>query len=381
MGRSAVFACCAQCGRRFRQRTGPGRKKNYCQVSCRRRAQRLRDREASAAPPPVVAPSSWGRVVVSSGWGQQVADDNLVLAARLAEAERERVPLADLLAHADRLSRNVAYYVAAAVQDARASGTEWVRVAQAAGVSVETARAKWNEQKVKRLLTDRDQRSPAPLHHAEPPRGVPEATEQEPPFPDGSGAAGARRQLAAALCGLQQKSAVTLQEAAQQAKLSPSYVSRILAGNRLPAWPVVYMLATIFRGSAGDLKFLWERAQGACPPPRQSVTGAAAQLQSALRGLYLAAGEPDLRCLVEESEESLTAETVQEVLDGDLIPHWRTVEELVVRMGGDAAPIRPLWEDLHYAFLASRDVFPEGGLARSGLPGAESDPGAEGPVS
>ncbi|MFK4272548.1 hypothetical protein [Streptomyces milbemycinicus] len=310
-----------------------------------------------------------------------MADDGLVLAARLAEAEREGVPLAELLAHADRLSANVACYVAAAVQDERAEGTGWAAVAQAAGVSVETARVRWNERKVKRLLARRDQGRPAPLKHAEPPRGAPGGAGRQSPVPEGAGAGGARRQLAAALLELQRTSSVQVQDAARQAELSPSYVSRVLAGSRLPAWPVVYMLGTIFGGSAGDLKFLWERAQGVCPPARQSVAAAATRLQSALSGLYLAAGRPDLRGLVKEGGASLSVETVREVLGGDLIPDWWTVEELVVRMGGDAASIRPLWEDLHYAFLASRDVFPEGGLPRSDLPGTEAGTGDVGTLS
>ncbi|MEU5609735.1 helix-turn-helix transcriptional regulator [Streptomyces sparsogenes] len=266
-----------------------------------------------------------------------MADDGLVLAAQLAEAERKKVPLAELLAHADRLSANVACYVAAAVQDARAQGTGWAAVAQAAGVSVETARVRWNERKVKRLLTRRDQCRPGPLKHAEPPRSAPGGAGQQLPVPEGASAGGARRQLAAALLDLQRTSSVTLQEAARQAELSPSYVSRVLAGKRLPAWPVVYTLATIFGGKAGDLKFLWERAQGVCPPARQSVAAAAGRLQSALRGLYLAAGRPDPRCLAGEGGAALTAETVREVLDGDLIPDWWTVEKLVVWMGGDFA--------------------------------------------
>ncbi|MGW7604148.1 helix-turn-helix domain-containing protein [Streptomyces antimycoticus] len=370
MGTSAAYTRCALCGRRFRQRTGPGRKKDYCDTSCRRRAQRLRDGQAMVASPSV-----------SLGWGRQVADDGLVLAARLAEAERERVPLAELLAHADRLSVNVACYVAAAVQDARAQGSGWAAVAEAAGVSVETARVRWSEQKIKRLLARRDQRWPAPLKHSQPPPGGRGTAGQQFPAQD-STTEGARRQLAAALSSLQRSSSVTLQEAAQQAELSPSYVSRVLAGSRLPAWPVVHMLATIFGGNAGDLKFLWEWAHGGCPPTRQSVAGAARRLLWALRGLYLAAGMPGLPSLAGEGDQALTAETLQEVLEGELVPDWRTVEELVVRMGGDPASVRPLWEDLHYAFLASfRDVFPEGGLPRSGLPGTEPDPGAGGAAS
>ncbi|MEU4896147.1 helix-turn-helix domain-containing protein [Streptomyces sp. NPDC044780] len=310
-----------------------------------------------------------------------MAEEGLILAARLAEAERKRMPLADLLAHADALSRNAAFYMAAAVQDARTAGTGWAAVAEAAGVSAETARAKWNEQRVKRLLARRDRHWPAALRQAEPLRGALGALAQEQPLPGRSSSMEARLQLAAALTSLQRKSAVTLQEAAHQADLSPSYVSRVLAGSRLPTWPVVYMLATIFQGNAGDLKSLWERAHGACPPRRQSVDGAAARLQSALRGLYLAAGEPDLLSLVKGGGVSLTAEAVQEVLDGDLIPDWWTVEALVVRMGGDAAFIRSLWEDLHYVFLASRDVFPPGGLPRSGLPGAEPETRAGKPAS
>ncbi|QLH19326.1 hypothetical protein [Streptomyces sp. Rer75] len=361
MGASDVYARCVLCGRRFRQRTGPGRKRDYCEKACRRRAQRLRDGEAKATP------------AAAFPWGRQVADDALVLAARLAEAEREKVPLPDLLAHADRLARNVSCYVAAAVQDARADGTGWAAVAEAAGVSVETARIRWNEQKVKRLLARRDQHWTAPTEPAQGQPGALGASLGRSSAQEDTGIGRARRQLAAALSCLQRKSSVTLQEAAHQADLSPSYVWRVLNGTRLPAWPVVYMLATIFGGNAGELRFLWERAQGVCPPSRQSVTGAAGRLQAALRGLYLAADGPDLRRLSKSGGESLAPELVQEVLDGDLVPDWWTVEKLVAGMGGDASAIRPLWEDLHYAFLASRDVFPTGGLPRSGLPGTEMD--------
>ncbi|MCP9211469.1 helix-turn-helix domain-containing protein [Streptomyces sp. NEAU-Y11] len=304
----------------------------------------------------------------------------LVLAARLAEAERKKEALPDLLSHADRLARNVGCYTAAAVQDARSGGTGWGVVAQAAGVSVETARAKWSDPKVKRLLARRDQQWSAPPEPAVGKWAAAKGDDETPPGRDGGRAEQARQKLAAALSHLQRQSSMTLQDAAQEAALSPSSVSRVLAGARLPAWPTVHMLATIFGGQAGELRFLWERAQGVSFPVRRSVTGAASQLQAALRGLYLAAGSPELRRLCKGGGPALTPEVVQEVFGGGLIPDWPTLEDLVVRLGGEASAIRPLWEDMHYAFLASRDVFPAGGLPRSGLPGTEGSarPGTAG---
>ncbi|MFE7120158.1 helix-turn-helix domain-containing protein, partial [Streptomyces sp. NPDC057654] len=175
------------------------------------------------------------------------------------------------------------------------------------------------------------------------------------------------RALGAALSHLQRLSGMSVTEAARQAGLSPSYVSRVLAGERVPAWPVVRLLATALGGRAPELRFLWESAQGVCRRPRQSVTTAAAALHTALRGLHLAAACPPVAELCAGTD--LTPEAVRDMLAGDYVPDWPVVARLVSRLGAAPAGIRPLWEDMHYAALAACLEFPPQGLPPADGPG------------
>ncbi|MER6618257.1 hypothetical protein [Streptomyces xantholiticus] len=152
---------CAYCRRRFRQRMGPGRKKDYCDTRCRRLAQRQRDGQSVQLPAAAASP-----------WGRDVAEDLQSLVAELVEAEQRRQPLPVLLTLATRLGKELTYYTAAAVQDARSRGHGWEHIAAAAGVAVDTARLRWAEARIKRLLERRARERlaspPAPPGHTLP---------------------------------------------------------------------------------------------------------------------------------------------------------------------------------------------------------------------
>ncbi|MFF6778993.1 helix-turn-helix domain-containing protein [Streptomyces sp. NPDC012637] len=274
------------------------------------------------------------------------------LAVRLVEAELASAPLAEVIDLADRMQREMAYFVAVAVHDARSAGASWRDIAKATRTAVEVARTRWSAGRVKRLLKRRalEQAMHAPLpSHVVMPRAAGEA-ELNPPG----------RKLAAALSYLQRKSPVSIAEAARQADLSPSYISRILAGERLPAWSVVHMMATIFGGTAMDVRLLWEQAQGLPATSRLSVEAAADRLRSALRGLHLAASCPDPAELCAGSH--VVPAVVTAALAGDLVPDWPTTALLVTRLQAAPADVRPLWEDVHYAFVADEGLFPADGL-------------------
>lgn len=341
---------CAQCQAPFEQRTGPGRRKEYCSRSCRRRAQRQRDGQRASVP------------LATVPWGRDIAEHLHVLAARLVDAEHERAPLQVLLEHAEHLAKEITYYRAAAVQDARRAGCGWEVVAAAACAEVETVRSRWGESALKRLFARRarEQRLVGPAG-------------RQPPGQAGAAAQSAAKtpcpahQFAAAMAHLQRASRVSLEEAARQADLSPSYLSRILSGKRLPSWPVAHMLVSIFQASPADVRHLWETAHGLGGTRRRSLAGAADRLCAALRGLHLAAGCPDATRLG-ASAGGLSAVTVTEVLSGQHVPDWELLARLVSALHGRPADIQPLWEELHYAFLVAQDVFPPGGLARTKLP-------------
>ncbi|MEV0264733.1 helix-turn-helix transcriptional regulator [Streptomyces sp. NPDC050617] len=355
------YARCAFCGTRFPQRAGPGRRKTYCGPRCRRLAQRARDGHRVSPPS---APQLWGR---------GIAEDFQLLATRLVSAESEpRASLRALLKLADQLENELACYRAAAVHDARVGGSAWEDIAPAAGVSAQTARARWGEARARRLLARRA-REREPL----PPGG-----HRRPAPSAGGGAAGSPggtpvpvlppRALGSALSHLQRVSGISVSDAARQAGLSPSYVSRVLAGERVPAWPVVRLLATALDGRAPELRILWESAQGVRRQSRQSVTAAAAALHTALRGLHLAAACPSVEELCAGTD--LAPDVVRDMLAGEHVPDWPVIACLVSRLGAAPAGIRPLWEDMHYAALAACLEFPPQGLPPAGESGGTPPP-------
>lgn len=184
-----------------------------------------------------------------------------------------------------------------------------------------------------------------------------------------------RRRLAAALRTLQRRAGTGIGELAQESDLSVSYVSRVLSGERVPAWPVVHMLTDLLGGDPGDLRLLWEVAQGSARPPRPTMAMAAKRFTAAVRGLHLAAGQPAAAAVCASFPE-LTPSLVQAVLAGETVPDWRTTSVLVTALEGQPETLRALWEDMHYRHLvALRAPFMPPGLKRAGASEAVKDGG------
>ncbi|MET8646454.1 helix-turn-helix transcriptional regulator [Streptomyces sp. NPDC004074] len=354
------YGKCRHCRQRFQRTSTTGRKQEYCTPACRRRAQRDRSRSPEE---PVDSPLPLAR---------NIAESVQALAEQLLAAEYDEQNLAVLLRHAGELTREVDYYVCAAVHDARVKGASWEMVAAAGAVSTATARSRWAEKTVRRRLErraskqsgprQRDPASPTP-----PPR--PDADQEQEEASDRPVAT----KLAAALSHLHRNSKLTIREVADRTDLSPSYVSRILSGDRLPTWPVVETLAALFDGDPNELAVLWESAQGMTPPPRQPLPDAAARLNAALRGLYLAASSPSPERIHETSGGTLSVLTIQDILRGRLVPDWKTTVAFVRAVGGTPADIRPLWEAFHYAFLVIFNPAPDAALRPRPLPPGTAD--------
>jgi transcriptional regulator with XRE-family HTH domain len=356
------YGKCRYCRQRFERTGKPGRKQEYCTPACRRRAQRERSRNTPNTVQPADSPLPLAR---------NIAESVQALADGLLAAEYDEQDLALLLGRAAELTREVEYYVCAAVHDARIQGAGWDTVAAAASVSPATARSRWAGKTVRRRLERRaSERSAArprdPAGHAVQAR--PDRQEAGQPGERPSG------KLAAALSHLHRSSGLTIRDVADTMGLSPSYVSRILSGERVPSWPVVVILADLFDGDPDELAVLWENAQGLTPPARRPLPDAAARLNSALRGLYLAAACPSPARIHEASGGALSVPTVKDILAGRLVPDWKTTVAFVRAVGGTPADIRPLWEAVHYAFLVFLDPLPDGAAPPS--PAPDKDAGA-----
>ncbi|MFE4622687.1 helix-turn-helix domain-containing protein [Streptomyces mirabilis] len=340
------YDICRYCQERFAQSDGPGRKKEYCSIACRQKAQRDRDGRLGQRPARSAHPL-----------GRRIAEDLQALSAALLEAEYDGRPLKELLRCAGDVAREVEYYTAAAVHDARTKGADWEQVAAAAQVSAATARTRWTESRVqerlKRRATGRaavrqTATLPAPGMDAEEDRLLAQAAER------------ASAKLASALSYLHRASELTIREVAEQTSLSPSYVSRILSGERTPTWPVVRTLVDLFDGDPAELAVLYESAHGLGPRPRHAIPDAVARLQAALRGLHLAAGRPQFGAVRRASRGVLSTQAIREILEGEMVPGWEQTSALVTALGGGPADVRPLWEAIHYAFLFCLDPVPEG---------------------
>ncbi|MEU8992838.1 hypothetical protein AB0C98_41745 [Streptomyces sp. NPDC048558] len=296
---------CGFCGKQLHPREGRGRRRDYCDAACRRRAQRARDAQRGQ---PLAVPS-----------GIRMARELNFLASRLVAAERLRLPLETRLGLIDSILRQVERCAAAAVHETRQAGGGWDDVAAAAGMSAAQASARWDAPALRALFP--------PLQTAD--------------------QRGAVQRLADALAYLQVRSGVSADEAAERAGLRVAHLVRVLEGACTPSWPELYTLVCVFAGNPEDLRVLWESASGTVRPPRLPAQGAAGYLAAALRGLHLAIGSPPLGELSKQA--LLPPECLTKVLAGRHTPPWSATARLVRALDGRIEDIEPLWEAVRRA--------------------------------
>ncbi|MEU6227494.1 helix-turn-helix transcriptional regulator [Streptomyces sp. NPDC047042] len=285
--------------------------------------------------------------VYTPRWGPGVAQDLQALAAELVEAERRDAGLEELVERALAVGAEVTHYLGAAVHDARECGANWNEVARKARVSEATARAKWGPRMVRRQMGIRAQRTAVPVTDVEADRSA--------------GASSHRQRLGAALSFLLRVRGRTAQAVAREAGVSPSCVSRLLAGQRVPDWPTLHTVVTAAGGVPAEFRVLWEWARGHRQPQRRSAAAALTRFHGALRGLQWAAGTVHSGLPADDHD----SDALDAVLTGDLVPDWETTHRIVQHLGGTPAEVRPLWEDVQYTFLIAHDFFPA-----QGVPGA-----------
>jgi hypothetical protein len=340
------------------QNTGAGRRRRYCGTVCRRRAQR--NRKARKAP----------AVAVQGPLGGVVAAEVRRLAQQLVDSEMRQEELGTLLERAEAIRRELEIYAAAAVQDARHRGEKWESVAKAAHVAPETARARWGPERVARMMdlhANEKRAAPARWRGSVPARfsEVPEDMVNDL----GGEMLSPASQLASALTQLQAASGLTIREVADSTMLSPSFISRVLSGDRLPTWDLTCSLAVLFGADPAELRVLFEVAHGMTAQGRQPLASAIAQLHAAVRGLHLAAKSPTAERIELLSGKAVSALQVRRVLGGFDIPDWEVLAALVCALGGRPLDFKPLWEAVHYTFLMCDDPGGPGGKAHIPLPG------------
>ena len=340
------YGRCPWCGAKFAHADRAGRRRSYCAEPCRRNAQRSRDGRGT---PPALP---------SDPLARPIAEDLHQQVNRLLQGEYDGWPLGRRLEAARQMSDELDHYAAAAVADARLrDGATWKEIADAALCRPGTARNRWRLTEVQRRLARRTaarNEAIAPGQTRSAPPVMPRRMTTTPAAgmarreASGSAIPGSARLLAEALSQLHRQSGKTISGLSREIGVSPSYVSRVLSGQRLPSWPVTGHLARSCGGEPGELRALWESARG-IRMPDQAGAQAGPVFRAALRGLYLAAGRPALEHLRASSHGVLTTQVLQDLVEGGCPPDWATVGRFVALLEGQPADIRPLWDAARFA--------------------------------
>ena len=254
------------------------------------------------------------------------------------------------------------------VQQARTSTASWQRIGAAQQVSADTAHHRWSPRRIKRLLQEAQQlrrEVPAPSsgrvagRDAAAPGQAPGGAADVPqrllnpgrtaPAPRAACAGGSpAEQLSAALSQMQRACGRSLRELAKDAGVSPSYVSRLLAGERVPSWGVTRSLAAACGADPAELRPLWEAARTGTrpqhPKPRAAQDLAAAALHDAVCDLYLAAARPSPSDICEEADGFLRTREVTGLLSEGRLPDWHVLNRVISALGGRPDHLRSLWD-------------------------------------
>jgi transcriptional regulator with XRE-family HTH domain len=135
---------------------------------------------------------------------------------------------------------------------------------------------------------------------------------------------------------------------------SPSYLSRILSGERVPTWDLTRKFAQACGADPVVLRTVWETEklseksrEPAAPDPDAPPLPAAEQLRAAVRTLHLRAGRPAPSDIAVASRWLLSASAVASILESTILPHRDVLKTFVRVLGGDVDHFNQLLDDAH----------------------------------
>lgn len=312
---------CAWCGGPIEvKKAAGGRPRIYCDVQCRRRAKRERDRT---------------RRDLAASW-RPVAHDLVTNSLQLYSGRN--LNLQQVMALAKRVAEDADCLAGVAAQTALQRGATWERIAHDAELSLGVVTAKWGGTRVSDQLAARNAVLAVPeFSHAD------DSSAASPsiagPRIRGIRRSDACRHLATALRTLHLRHGVSLPEAAAATRIPLVIIRDMVTGRTVEPWATTYAVAHALHGEPQDLLQLWELASGSRPALHVGVT----PLAPALRGAWLAAGSPSVTDAYGDGGSAL--------LGGQAVPPWPQVAELLRNLGADPKPYEPLWVEARAAQL------------------------------
>ncbi|MET9535334.1 helix-turn-helix transcriptional regulator [Streptomyces sp. NPDC006649] len=152
-----------------------------------------------------------------------------------------------------------------------------------------------------------------------------------------------RQRLACALTRMQSRSGIPQRALAERMNVDPSYISRLLSGERDVSWSHALILVEACDGNSELLKPLWEAAAGVKPTGTDPVRA----LRAYLRALRYAAGEPSDGAVLASAQHTITPAELDQALDGPGAPVWPVVKQLTTALQSLPEVARPLWRQAH----------------------------------
>lgn len=376
--KAAPKIICAHCKNKFARPKPTGRPPEYCGTDCRTAAYRARQKAV---------------LCYSRNHDEDVVRiAKSVLARSNAALQRSQLPdparPLELVAEVLRMERDLADLRAVAVRQAAEYGAPWADIGQMLSVSVSTARSKFGDEEVAKVLRRRAERGSAPGPRPPQLRAARPASSPDTVIGAGGPAGPAlpgdpAYQLTTALSHLHRASGYTQRWLAQEVGVSASLLSLILLGRRHPKWRVVKAIAELCRADPADLRPLWEKALGIKPvalPGPDDFLQASSSLQAALRGMWIAAASPapDDICF---QHPLLTPRRVARALvtgrpEQDLAD-WPFVAALATALRGQPEDVRSLWQRMQVAsaLITSAEAWPHADAEP--CPDADADADAE----
>ncbi|MDJ1645379.1 helix-turn-helix domain-containing protein [Streptomyces pakalii] len=264
---------------------------------------------------------------------RDIAEDFVVRAEELLhQTHNPDSPATDLVVTVAELGRLTEEATAALVVRQRSQGEPLKELTPALGLTEDRLRKKYHPQTVDLRLASRSR-----ARRELPDSRLPEGT-SGPPSPKNRLRVPGQR-LACALTLMQARSGVSQRALAERLEVDPSYVSRILSGERDASWRHVTTIVDSCDGNVDLVKPLWEAAVGVRP----TGTEPARYLRNYLIALRYAAGSPTTETILASTHNTISAVDLRQALEGPGVPVWPVVSQITNALQGLPDITRPLW--------------------------------------
>ncbi|WP_037613759.1 helix-turn-helix domain-containing protein [Streptomyces albus] len=259
---------------------------------------------------------------------RDIAGDISAVAETLMLGTYNNAPPAELAQQCQQMADLTDGWKGTLIVRERSLGRRLDAIAEAFDRSEDRLRKKYPFQNVDQYLLDREPPSK--------PRQVRKVTTSSPQQPAWRRPS---QRLATALNVMRKRSGLSQRELAKGLKISASYISRMLSGERRISWKHVTGMCATCRVDPELFKPLWEVADGV-PVKTDDPAG---YLRTYLRALHYAAGSPGEDAIL-SSMSTLTTHQLRQALHGPDVPDWDVIAQVVTALQGLSETARPMWQ-------------------------------------